>query len=75
MNIQYGGMPSDWKAMPSIGVGVFELRIRCTSGAYRVIYVTKFEDAIYVLHAFQKKTQKTNQRDIDLAKKRLAQIC
>lgn len=74
LNVQYGGMPSDWKPMSSIGTGVFEIRIKCQSGAFRVIYITKIADAIYVLHAFQKKTQKTNQRDIDLAKKRLAAI-
>ena len=51
--------------MASIGQGVREIRVRETSGAFRVIYVAKFEEAIYVLHCFQKKTQKTSARDID----------
>ena len=74
LNVQYGGNPSDWKPMPSIGAGVVEIRVKCQSGAFRIIYVAKFEDAIYVLHAFQKKTQKTSQQDIDLAKKRLKEL-
>lgn len=71
LNVQYGEMPKDWKPMPSIGKGVYEIRIRGENGAFRVIYVSKYEDAIYVLHAFQKKSEKTNNHDIDLAKKRL----
>ena len=55
--------------MKSIGQGVKEIRID-EGGAYRVIYVAKFEDAIYVLHAFQKKTHKTAKKDIDLARER-----
>lgn len=66
--------PDDWKPMVSIGQGVREIRVRDRSGAYRVIYVTVFEDAIYVLHAFQKKTQKTSQRDLDLATARFAEL-
>lgn len=68
--VQRGGEPDDWKPMPSIGRGVREIRIRDDSGAYRVIYVAKFADAVYVLHCFQKKTQKTSKADLDLAKKR-----
>lgn len=71
LNVQYGAMPKDWKPMPTIGKGVLEIRIKCADGAYRAIYVTKFEEAIYVLHAFQKKTQKTSGHDIELAKSRL----
>jgi len=60
--------------MPSIGAGVREIRIRDTSGAFRLIYVATLADAIHVLHAFQKKSQRTAQRDIDLAAARLRQL-
>lgn len=56
--------------MNTVGHGVKEIRVREANGAYRVIYVAKFEDAIYVLHCFQKKTQKTSKTDLDLASKR-----
>ncbi len=71
--IQNGLEPRDWKAMQSIGSGVKELRIHVL-GEWRVIYVAKLSDAVYVLHAFQKKGQKTNKNDIELACKRLKQI-
>jgi phage-related protein len=70
-DVQFGDDPSDWKPMPSVGPGVREIRIREASGAFRVIYVAQLEAAIYVLHAFQKKTQKTPQHDLDLARERL----
>ena len=60
--------------MPPIGAGVEEIRIADESGAYRVIYVARRVDAVYVLHAFQKKTQATSRQDIEMAKKRLAQL-
>ena len=72
--IQQGLVPDDWKPMPAVGAGVREIRIREDGGAYRVIYVTKMGDAIYVLHAFEKKTHKTRKQDIDLARKRLQEI-
>ena len=56
--------------MTTVGPGVQEIRIRDASGAFRVIYIAKLESAIYVLHCFQKKTQQTAKRDIDLARKR-----
>jgi len=62
--------PADWKPMPSVGAGVNDIRARI-GGAYRVIYVAKFQEAIYVLHAFQKKSSKTARRDIELAQDRL----
>jgi len=65
--LQRGLDPDDWKPMSSIGPGVREVRIRDSDGAFRVIYVAKFEEAIFVLHCFQKKTQKTSQKDIALA--------
>lgn len=72
--IQLGLEPNDWKPMATIGPGVREIRIRDEAGAFRVIYVTRIEDAVYVLHAFQKKTQQTAKRDLDLATSRLRQI-
>jgi phage-related protein len=69
--VQKGLDPSDWKPMPTIGAGVREIRIRDGIGAYRVIYIASVADAIHVLHAFQKKSQKTAQRDLPLAAARL----
>lgn len=71
--IQNGLEPRDWKAMLPIGSGVKEIRIHVL-GEWRVIYVAKLSDAAYVLHAFQKKGQRTNKIDIELARKRLQQI-
>jgi phage-related protein len=73
-DVQHGDKPTDWKPMPSVGPGVREIRVRETSGAFRVIYVAQFAAAIYVLHAFQKKTQAAPQRDIELARNRLSAI-
>jgi phage-related protein len=72
--VQRGLDPDDWKPMTSIGSGVREIRIRDEAGAFRVIYIATRADAVYVLHAFQKKTQQTAQRDLDLAAARLRQI-
>ncbi|HPQ97092.1 MAG: type II toxin-antitoxin system RelE/ParE family toxin [Thiothrix sp.] len=68
--LQIGEQPTDWKPMQTIGQGVQEVRIHEDSGAFRVIYVARFEEAVYILHAFQKKTQKTAQSDIELARER-----
>jgi phage-related protein len=68
--LQYVNEPDDWKPMPTIGSGVREIRIRDMAGAFRIIYVAKFADAIYVLHCFQKKTQQTSKSDLELAGKR-----
>jgi phage-related protein len=65
--VQMGRDPSDWKAMSTIGAGVREIRIRDAVGAHRVIYIATFADAVHVLHAFEKKTQKTVRRDLELA--------
>ena len=70
--VQHGFPPNDFKPMPSIGKGVEEIRVRDETGTYRVIYTARLADAVYVLHAFQKKTQATSKRDIDLAKQRFA---
>ncbi|WP_444512325.1 type II toxin-antitoxin system RelE/ParE family toxin [Methylomonas sp. HW2-6] len=72
--VQHGYEPSDWKPMNTVGSGVKEIRIRDVTGAFRVLYVAKFFDAIYVIHCFQKKTQKTSQSDIDLAAKRYREL-
>lgn len=68
--VQTGQEPADWKPMNTVGQGVKEIRIRDSAGAFRVIYVAKFVDALYVLHCFQKKTAKTRKVDLDLAAKR-----
>jgi phage-related protein len=62
--------PSDWKPMPSVGRGVQEVRIHCAN-EYRVIYLAKLAEAVYVLHAFEKKTRKTPQAAIEAARRRL----
>jgi phage-related protein len=72
--LQTGQMPLDWKPMQAIGQGVQEIRIKEDSDAFRVIYVAKFEEAVYVLHAFQKKTQKTAQHDVELARERFKEM-
>lgn len=65
--VQHGQEPDDWKPMNTVGQGVREIRIRDAQGAFRVLYVTRFADAVYVLHCFQKKTQKTAKAEVDLA--------
>ena len=65
MRVQFGVMPVDYKAMPAVGRGAYEIRVQ-VDGAWRVMYVAKYEAAIYVLHAFQKKTQKTSKVDLEL---------
>ncbi len=72
--VQQGLEPDDWKPMPGIGAGVREIRIREVSGAFRIIYLAKLEDAIFVLHCFQKKTQKTSRVDLVLATQRLKDL-
>ena len=72
--VQRGKQPDDFKPMPSIGKGVEEIRVWDDAGAFRVIYTARLADAVYVLHAFQKKTQATSKRDIDTAKTRFAQL-
>lgn len=72
--VQSGLAPNDFKPMPSIGKAVAELRLWDEAGTFRVIYVAKFEEAVYVLHCFQKKTQKTTKKDVDLAAKRYKEL-
>jgi phage-related protein len=71
--IQSGDTASDFKAMPTVGLGVEEIRIR-TDDAYRIFYVARFAEAVYVLHAFQKKTQQTSKLDIEIGQKRYQQM-
>ncbi len=68
--VQRGEPPADFKPMPAIGKGVEELRLWDESGSYRVIYTARLEDFVAVLHAFQKKTQATSPRDVELARTR-----
>ncbi|MDK2797768.1 MAG: hypothetical protein PWQ19_1318 [Tepidiphilus sp.] len=72
--VQNGLEPDDWKPLNTVGLGVREIRIRDAAGAFRVVYVAKFTDAVYVLHCFQKKTEKTSKADLDLAKKRYQEL-
>ena len=72
--VQRGLDPDDWKPTPSIGPGVREVRVRDEAGAFRVVYLATRPDAVYVLHAFQKKTQATAKRDLDLARARLREL-
>ena len=72
--VQRGEPPDDFKPMPSIGKGVEELRVWGDSGTYRVIYTARLADAVYVLHAFQKKTQATAKSDIELPKARYTEL-
>lgn len=68
--VQNGHDPDDWKPMNTVGQGVKEIRIRDADGAFRILYVAKFSDAVYVLHCFKKKTEKTSKVDLDLASRR-----
>ena len=72
--VQVGREPKDFKPLPGVGRGACEIRVRDDAGAFRVIYVARLEDAVYVLHAFQKKTRRTSQADIELAAARYKSI-
>jgi phage-related protein len=72
--VQRGLDPDDWRPMQTIGRSVREIRIRDRSGAFRVIYLATLADRIVVLHAFQKKTQRTARYELDLAAKRLRDL-
>lgn len=71
--VQHGLMPDDWKPVPTVGAGTRENRIRDRTGAFRMLYVVIAADALYVLHAFQKKTRKTDLPDLRLAQQRFKQ--
>ncbi|WP_348754840.1 type II toxin-antitoxin system RelE/ParE family toxin [uncultured Aquincola sp.] len=72
--VQNGLDPDDWKPMNTVGAGVREIRIRDAHGIFRVIYVAKLADAVYVLHCFQKKTERTSPPDLDLATRRFREL-
>ena len=65
--LEAGLEPTDWKPFDDVGAGTREIRIRDASGIYRVMYIARFEEAIYVLHCFQKKTQVTSKQDKAIA--------
>jgi len=71
--VQLGVEPSDWKPMTSVGPGVIEIRVHA-EGEYRVLYVAKFSEAVYVLHAFEKRTRQTRQGDVELARRNFAEV-
>jgi phage-related protein len=71
--VQQGLMPADWKPIKEVGPGAMEIRVHVL-GEWRVIYVAKFTDGVYVLHAFEKKTRKTRREDIELARKRYMEV-
>ena len=73
-HVQHGLDPDDWKPMTSIGPGVREIRVRDKAATFRVIYIAALAEAVYVLHAFQKKTRQTAKRDLDVAAARWRQI-
>ncbi len=72
--LQQGKRPDDWKPMQTVAKGVEEIRVRDTTGAFRVIYYARRAEAIYVLHAFQKNSQQTSLQDLRVAKSRLLEI-
>lgn len=72
--VQNGHEPDDWKPMNTVGRGVKEIRIWDAAGAFRVLYVAKLAEVVYILHCFQKKTAKTNKADVDLAAKRYRDV-
>jgi phage-related protein len=71
--VQQGLMPSDWKPMRTVGPGAMEIRLH-TALEHRVFYIARFHEAVYVLHAFEKRTRQTTRADIELAKKRLSAV-
>jgi len=72
--VQRGKQPSDFKPMPTVGKGIEELRVWDETGTYRVIHIARFEEAVYVLHAFQKKTRTTSRHDVEVAKLRHVEL-
>lgn len=72
--VQRGLEPDDFKPMKAVGNGVEEIRVRDASGAYRIIYLARLKDGVYILHAFKKTTQRTSKADIELAQARLTDL-
>jgi len=73
-HVQEGVEPDNWRPMSAVGPGVREIRVQESSGVFRCIYLAKRPEGIYVLHCFQKKTQKTSRQDLDLAERRFKAI-
>lgn len=73
-HVQNGLEATNWKPFPGVGPGTTEIILRDVDGWYRVLYVAKFEEAVYVLHSFQKKTNATSQKDVELAKDRYKDV-
>jgi phage-related protein len=71
--VQLGRMPEDWKHMADVGLGVIEIRIH-EPNEYRVLYIAKYDEAVYVLHAFGKRTQRTPQKDLKIARQAYAKV-
>jgi len=71
--VQQGLAPADWKPIKEVGPGAMKIRIHVL-GEWRVLYVAKFADAVYVLHAFEKRTRKIRNEDVELARKRYREI-
>jgi phage-related protein len=67
--VQLGLEAEDWKAMTEVGAGVYEIRIH-TGVEHRILYVAKFEEAVYALHCFEKKSRRTSQRDVEIGRER-----
>lgn len=72
--VQVGKIPANWKVIKTVGTGVKEIRVKDEGGQFRVIYLATRPEAVYILHTFQKKTQKTSKRDIELARQRFKEI-
>jgi phage-related protein len=71
--VESGLMPDDWKPLASVGAGVYEIRLH-QGAAFRVVYVAKFDEAVFVLHAFEKRSRQTRPMDIELARAQLAKV-
>jgi len=72
--VQSGDMPIHFRPMPTVGSGVVEIKIRESDGAFRIFYVASRGDAVYVLHCFQKKSQKTDRQDIEVGRQRYSEL-
>ena len=68
--VQNGGLPDDWKIFAAVGPGAMEIRVHVDGNQFRTLYVARFDEAIYVLHCFAKKEQRTATKDVDVAKQR-----
>ena len=71
--VQLGLLPDDWKAVPEVGTGVYEIRVQ-TGAEHRIFFLAKFEEGVYVLHDFEKRSRTTSQRDISLARDRFQAV-